>query len=101
MNPACTPFRFAAVMIWVAWALSIGFAAAQVPPGEMATPIALKAARLFDSKTGTLRTNGVVVVQGNKIVAAGSGAPVPSNARVVDLGDATLLPGLIDSHTHV
>jgi imidazolonepropionase-like amidohydrolase len=66
-----------------------------------ATPIALKAARLFDSASGTLRTNGVVVVQGEKIVAAGSGAAIPAGARVIDLGDATLIAGFIDSHTHV
>jgi imidazolonepropionase-like amidohydrolase len=61
----------------------------------------LKAARLFDSATGALRSNGVVVVQGEKIVAAGSGAAIPAGARVIDLGDATLVAGFIDAHTHV
>ena len=67
------------------------------PPG----PIVLKAARLFDSVTGSLRTNGVVVVQGDRIVAAGGGAAAPAGARVIDLGDATLIAGFIDAHTHV
>jgi imidazolonepropionase-like amidohydrolase len=66
-----------------------------------AAPIVLRAARLFDSATGALRTNGVVVVQGEKIVAAGSGAAIPSGAQVIDLGDATLIAGFIDAHTHV
>jgi imidazolonepropionase-like amidohydrolase len=71
------------------------------PPAAPATPIALKAARLFDSTKGTLVSNGVVVVQGEKILAAGSGASVPSGAKVIDLGDATLIAGFIDAHTHV
>lgn len=71
------------------------------PPAAPATPIAVKAARLFDSTTGTLRSNGVVVVQGEKIVAAGSGTAIPAGAKVIDLGDATLIAGFIDAHTHV
>jgi len=63
--------------------------------------IALKAARLFDGKSKTLVTNGVVIVQGDKIVDAGSNLPVPANAQVIDLGDATLSPGFIDAHTHL
>jgi imidazolonepropionase-like amidohydrolase len=79
-----------------------GAALAQTPaPTAPATPIVLKAARLFDSTNGTLRTNGVVVVQGDKIVAVGDGAAVPPNARIIDLGDATLLAGFIDAHTHL
>ncbi len=69
--------------------------------GAPPTPIALKATRLFDSTNGTLRMNGVVVVQGEKIVAAGSGVTIPAGARVIDLGDATLIAGFVDSHTHV
>jgi imidazolonepropionase-like amidohydrolase len=63
--------------------------------------IALKAARLFDGKSKTLVTNAVVVVQGDKIVDAGSNLPIPQNAQVIDLGDATLSPGFIDAHTHL
>lgn len=65
------------------------------------TTTVLKAAHLFDATSGTLRSNGVVVVQGEKIVAVGSDSSVPPNARVIDLGNATLLPGFIDTHTHV
>jgi imidazolonepropionase-like amidohydrolase len=63
--------------------------------------IALKAARLFDGKSKALVPNGVVIVQGNKIVDAGSNLPVPSDAQVIDLGDATLSPGFMDGHTHL
>jgi imidazolonepropionase-like amidohydrolase len=63
--------------------------------------IALKAARLFDGKADELVQNGVVIVRGTKIVAAGSGIAIPEGAKVIDLGDATLLPGFIDAHTHL
>ncbi|HSV64164.1 MAG TPA: amidohydrolase family protein [Chthoniobacterales bacterium] len=63
--------------------------------------IVLKAARLFDGKSKALVTNGVVIVQGDKIVDAGSNLPVPQGAQVIDLGDATLSPGFMDAHTHL
>ncbi|MFN2624253.1 MAG: amidohydrolase family protein, partial [Chthoniobacterales bacterium] len=63
--------------------------------------IALKAARLFDGKSKALVTNGVVIVQGDKIVDAGSNLPIPQGAQVIDLGDATLSPGFMDAHTHL
>jgi imidazolonepropionase-like amidohydrolase len=63
--------------------------------------IVLKAARLFDGKSKTLAQNGVVIVQGNKIVDAGSNLPTSTDAQVIDLGDATLSPGFMDGHTHL
>src|SRR6476620_1973894 len=63
--------------------------------------VALKAARLFDGKSKALVTNGVVVVQGGKIVDAGANLTIPQGAQVIDLGDATLSPGFIDCHTHL
>src|SRR5213596_2296070 len=63
--------------------------------------IALKAARMFDGKSNALVRNGVVVVQGDKILDAGSNLPIPSAAYLIDLGDATLCPGFMDAHTHL
>jgi imidazolonepropionase-like amidohydrolase len=63
--------------------------------------IALKAARLFDGKSRALVQNGVVLVQGDKIVDAGANVAVPQGAQVIDLGDATLSPGFMDAHTHI
>ncbi len=64
-------------------------------------PMVLKAAHLFDSVSGKLSDHGVVVVADGKIVAVGSNASIPANAEVIDLGDATLLPGFIDAHVHL
>ncbi|MFP2900038.1 metal-dependent hydrolase family protein [Corallococcus sp. 4LFB] len=61
----------------------------------------LKAARLFDAKAGKVITPGVVVVSEGRVVGVGPKAPVPEGASVVDLGDATLLPGFMDAHTHL
>jgi len=63
--------------------------------------IAVKDARIFDGKSSALLQNGVVVVEGDKIADAGSNLPIPSSARVIDLGDATLCPGFMDAHTHL
>src|ERR1700747_3643532 len=63
--------------------------------------IALKAARMFDGKSNALVQKAVVIVQGDKIVDAGSNLPIPNGAQVIDLGDATLSPGFMDAHTHL
>jgi imidazolonepropionase-like amidohydrolase len=73
----------------------------QCPPA--ARVIAIRAARLFDSKTGQVLTGQVVVVSGERITDVGPQAQVkvPAGAQVIDLGQATVLPGLIDAHTHM
>ncbi len=61
----------------------------------------IKARHLFDGVSGRLTEPGVVVVAGGRIVAVGADAAIPADARIVDLGDATLLPGFIDAHVHI
>jgi imidazolonepropionase-like amidohydrolase len=63
--------------------------------------IAIKAARLIDGTGTTPVTNAVVLIEGDKIMAVGRALPIPAGTRVIDLGAATLLPGLIDCHTHI
>ena len=74
---------------------------AQTPPAARPEVIALKAARLFDGTSEKTVLNGVVIVEAGKVKAAGSGLSIPTGARVIDLGDATLLPGFIDAHVHI
>jgi imidazolonepropionase-like amidohydrolase len=61
--------------------------------------IVLKSARMFDAVSGSIVEPGLVVISGDKIAAIGGTAP--ADAQVIDLGDATLLPGLIDAHVHL
>lgn len=69
--------------------------------GKNTQRVAIRAARLIDGKGETVVKNAVVLVEGEKITAVGSGLAIPLDATVIDLGDATLLPGLIDAHTHL
>ena len=64
-------------------------------------PILLKAARLFDGRSDRVIAPGVLLVRGTIIEAAGSNVQVPEDAQIIDLGDATLLPGFMDAHTHI
>src|SRR5215468_9292145 len=61
--------------------------------------IVVNGAHLFDSIGTSLKDGGLVVVRGDRIVSVGGTAP--AGARIIDLGEATLLPGFIDAHTHV
>ena len=63
--------------------------------------VAVRAGRLFDTKTGTLLTNQVVLIRGDRIAEVGSAVQIPPEATVLDLSGATVLPGMIDTHVHV
>ena len=64
-------------------------------------PIVLHAARLLDIENGRMTTPGEVLIQGERIAAVGSAVEHPAGAETIDLGDRTLLPGLIDAHVHL
>ncbi|MFA9217228.1 MAG: amidohydrolase family protein [Sphingomonadaceae bacterium] len=71
-------------------------------PAPAAAPVtAIKAAHMLDVRSGALLDNAVVLISGERITAAGSKLAIPAGATVIDLGNKTLLPGLIDMHTHL
>lgn len=84
-------------------ALLLTFTLPSIAHAEDATvaTVAVKAARLLDVKTGKFVENAVVLIKGERIDAVGSNLAIPAEAQVIDLGGATLLPGLIDAHTHI
>ena len=62
---------------------------------------AIRAGRLIDPETGRATANAVILVEGEKITAVGPNVAVPPGAAVIDLSDLTVLPGLVDAHTHL
>jgi imidazolonepropionase-like amidohydrolase len=82
--------------------LLVSFLATQAQNESPASrPIVLHASHLLDIKSGHLISPGEVLVQGDRIVEAGTSVKHPADAEVIDLGDRTLLPGLIDAHVHL
>ncbi|HUK48403.1 MAG TPA: amidohydrolase family protein [Terriglobales bacterium] len=81
--------------------LLILISAAAVAQGSNPNAIVLHAARLLDVDAGRIVSPGEVLIQGERIVEVGSSVKHPAGAQVIDLGDRTLLPGLIDAHVHL
>lgn len=101
-------------LFWPAALLLAGFWSTVLPqtptpigirpqPPEGKGVVVIKAARLIDGTGAAAITNAIVVVTDNKITAVGDATSVraPSGATIIDLGEATLLPGFIDAHTHL
>lgn len=84
------------LMVWLlAWA-----AMAQQPAGAPARTV-VKAGKLLDVRTGKTLTKQAIVIEGGKIVSVGPDSGVAADAKVIDLSGKTVLPGLIDAHTHI
>src|SRR3984885_10026469 len=74
---------------------------AQAQLAERSHVVVLRAARMLDVANGNVVAPAEVLVEGDRIVAAGAHVDRPSGADVIDLGDATLMPGMIDAHVHL
>ena len=89
--------------------LVLAIAALQAVPAVAQSPdsvsadrhLAIRAARLIDGRGGPPLQNAVILIDSARITAVGANLPIPSGTRVIDLGRATVLPGLIDCHTHI
>jgi imidazolonepropionase-like amidohydrolase len=81
-------------------AISSAIGTAQ-PQGRPPTSIILRAARLLDIEDGKIVAPGEVLVEGDRIREVGRFVSRPAGAQLIDLGDATLMPGLIDAHVHL
>src|SRR5215475_6491360 len=77
---------------------SITAAQGTAPPAAIT---AIKAGRLIDPETGMAAANQVIIIEGEKIKAVGAELAIPAGATVIDLSKLTLLPGLVDAHTHM
>jgi imidazolonepropionase-like amidohydrolase len=95
----------------LAFALAISYAAplhaqatqpqSQLQPAPTSRAIVLHAARLLDVESGRITTPGEILIQGDAIKEVGAKVTRPAGAEILDLGDTTLLPGLIDAHVHL
>ena len=63
--------------------------------------IAVKAARALDTRSGAMISNAVIVIEGDRVKTIGANAAIPAEVEVIALGSKTVLPGLIDCHTHL
>jgi imidazolonepropionase-like amidohydrolase len=91
-----------------ALALVVAFSLHTVAPAQetarrtqMHRTVAVRAARMLDVRTGAFVNNPVILIEDERVTAVGANLSVPAGAQIVDLGNLTLMPGLIDCHTHV
>lgn len=86
------------------WTFCVAFLSAHCPaqPGSPAAPLTLiRAGKFIDVQAGRTLTNQLILVRGTRIEAVGAQLAIPEGAAVVDLSNMTVLPGLVDCHTHL
>ena len=90
-------FALSILLLLVTWG-SVALAQSSTAAGRIT---AVKAGRLIDPDSETVATNQVILIQGEKITAVGANLSIPAGATVIDLSNLTVLPGLVDAHTHM
>src|SRR5262249_24584092 len=98
MKRALTSLLSFLVAILVVFSFGVFSSHSQQPAPKI---VAVKAARALDTRTGAIVNNVVIVIEGDRIKEVGPNVAVPANVEVIDLGSKTILPGLIDCHTHL
>lgn len=96
--------RFVIQLGVIVCCLPAAVSTARMPPPQttaVAGSIAIKAGRLIDVKAGTALENQTIIIEGERIKSVGGNLSIPDGARVIDLSRSTVLPGMIDSHTHL
>src|SRR5277367_2886315 len=100
-TPRATRAFVFAVTLALLCCLPLRAQSTQPLPAPTAHPIVLHAARLLDVESGRITTPGEILIQSDAIVEVGPKVTRPAGAEIIDLGDTTLLPGLIDAHVHL
>jgi imidazolonepropionase-like amidohydrolase len=77
------------------------FVTGSVMAQTAAPVVAIKAGRLIDPETATVTTNQIILIEGERIKAVGANLTIPTGATIIDLSKLTVLPGLVDAHTHM
>ena len=94
--------RCAVLLLTLLFLVTFSLQSAQAPPSSPPSgALVLRAARLLEIESGRMVSPAEVAVQGGRIVEVGSAVKQPAGAQVIDLGNCTLLPGLIDAHVHL
>ena len=96
-----TPRTFLAFVLTLLCCGPLAAQSTQAKSASGAHAIVLHAARLLDVESGSITSPGEILIKGDSIEEVGAKVTRPREAEIIDLGDATLLPGLIDAHVHL
>jgi imidazolonepropionase-like amidohydrolase len=86
---------------WAVVSASVVLGVGLMPRVARAEVVAIRAGRLVDPETSRVAANQIILVEGEKITAVGANLTIPAGATVIDLSSLTVLPGLVDTHTHL
>jgi imidazolonepropionase-like amidohydrolase len=103
MRPAKTRAKQGRPHLLIALLLSslVAFCVSPVARSQNPKLVAVRAGRLIDVRSGNVINNAVILIENGRVKQAGANVPVPAGVEVIDLGGMTVMPGLIDCHTHL